>query len=146
MPTTNGNVGYTVLVTLGTSGANPVVYTVTGTYCGQDVTEEITATGEGTYEGIQPFTTITAFASDVDPVGTTDLDTLDIHFQKHVRSVQCGGAGIVSARLREDSSDASWTVIAGQALDIEVDRIRCNLAARAGSIQQTTATLITVAR
>lgn len=63
-----------VQIILGVGGANPVVYTITGTnYAGEVLTEQITAAGAGTYNGNSIFHTITTVTSDVNPGGTTDL-------------------------------------------------------------------------
>lgn len=64
----------TARIVLGVGGANPTVYTIDGTDAfGNVVQDIITAAGAGTYEGDVAFGTITGFASDVDPGGTTDL-------------------------------------------------------------------------
>lgn len=63
-----------VQIILGAGGANPVVYTVTGTdYAGEALTEQITALGPGTYNGNSIFHTITSVTSDIDPAGATDI-------------------------------------------------------------------------
>jgi hypothetical protein len=56
------------------AGGVATVYTVTGTdYAGAPLTETINATGAGTFNGNAIFHTVTSVASDVDPVGTTDV-------------------------------------------------------------------------
>jgi hypothetical protein len=63
-------------ITLGVGGANPVVYTVTGfDVFGETITEQITATGPGTYEGLKAFDTVQNVSSDVNPGGTTTIAT-----------------------------------------------------------------------
>lgn len=66
----------TVEVVLGTSGANPVNVTITGTASdGSALTDVIACAGVGTYQGVKAFETITSVTSDVDPVGTVDIKT-----------------------------------------------------------------------
>lgn len=66
----------TCRIVLGVGGANPVVYTITGVdVYGRTLTDVINATGPGTYEGTIAFHSITSFASNIDPLGTTDLQT-----------------------------------------------------------------------
>lgn len=63
-------------IVLGGGGANPVIYTLTGTdFKGLPQTRTITATGPGTYVGDRAFSTITRLQSNVNPGGTTDLQT-----------------------------------------------------------------------
>lgn len=66
----------TCRVVLGVGGVNPV-YTITGrtVFGGDPVTDVITATGAGTYEGDVAYDEIISFVSDIDPGGTTDLQT-----------------------------------------------------------------------
>ena len=63
-------------IILGAGGANPVVYTITGTAVdGSTITDMISAAGPGTYQGAKAFETITSLTSNIDPAGTTDLKT-----------------------------------------------------------------------
>lgn len=65
-----------VRITLGVGGANPVVYTITGyDVFGDPITQQITATGPGTYEGTKAIDTIQNVSSDVNPGGTTTVAT-----------------------------------------------------------------------
>lgn len=66
----------TCRIVLGVGGANPVNFHITGVLLGgQVVTEDIVATGPGTYEGYLAFGEVTSFTSDETPVGTVDLQT-----------------------------------------------------------------------
>lgn len=67
----------TVRAVLGVGGANPTVLTVSGTspVDGSVITDVINMTGAGTYEGTKAFETITQVQTDVDPVGTLDIQT-----------------------------------------------------------------------
>jgi hypothetical protein len=66
----------TCQIVLGSGGANPVTYTISGLGMdGKAQTDTIVATGAGTYQGTKAFTSITKLVSDVDPLGTTDLGT-----------------------------------------------------------------------
>jgi hypothetical protein len=96
-------------IVLGAGGANPTVYTITGTdiYTGAVITENVTAAGAGTYSATQPYETITAFSSDVDPVGTTDLQANDTWVYPAARWLVVGGAGNVAGRLMEALADAT---------------------------------------
>jgi hypothetical protein len=64
----------TAQITLGVGGV-PTVYTIDGTDRFDNVVQDvITAGAAGTFQGAIAWKTITNFASDVDPVGTTDLE------------------------------------------------------------------------
>lgn len=66
----------TTRIVLGVGGANPVVYTVEGLGMdGRTTTDTITAAGAGTYDGVKAFRSVTKLTSNVDPLGTTDLQT-----------------------------------------------------------------------
>jgi len=150
MPATNGNVGYSLLVTLGGSGVE-TVYTITGTRDGVAHTGTGTIAVSGGTAEINTtdgygWDTITAIESDVDPQDVSEFDTLDVYFPKPMRGIWVGGAGNVTIRYPEDSGDTVISGVAASAmLPDEVTRIRCDLAGRTG-ITQTTATLISVAR
>jgi hypothetical protein len=101
---------------LGAGGANPVVYTLTGYRItlgsdGQPVefTQTITATGAGTYAATQPMI-ITRLQSDVDPLGTTDLQAGDTWVIPARRLFVTVG-GDVAGQLRESKQDVTlpWT-------------------------------------
>lgn len=104
-------------IVLGATGANPTVYTLTGTNItdGAAITETITATGPGTYKSTKPFGTITRIQSDVDPVGTTDLQAGDTWVAPASRAILVTVAGNVASQLADDSAVATITgVPAGQ--------------------------------
>lgn len=66
----------TTQIILGAGGAATVVYTLDGTDPRGTALQEIISTaggGAGTYQGTKAFATITNIASNIDPVGTTDL-------------------------------------------------------------------------
>jgi hypothetical protein len=149
MPATNGRVGYGILITLGGTGVE-TAYTVTGTRDGAPVIESKTIlAGGGTLEFVGDgygWDTITSIESDVDPVATSEFDTLDTFFPAGMRGAWVGGAGNLTIRLLDDAGDTVYAgFAAGTALAAEFNRMRCNLAGRTG-ITETTATLITVAR
>ena len=48
IPTNNGNIGYSTQIILGGGGANPVNYTITGTWASNPQTDTIQAAGAGT--------------------------------------------------------------------------------------------------
>lgn len=64
-----------VRLVLGVGGANPVAVTVEGTINGATISETISCTGAGTYEGTKLFDTITKVRSNIDPGGTLDVRT-----------------------------------------------------------------------
>lgn len=110
----------TMRIVLGSGGANPTVFTVTGTDPdGTAITETITAAGAGTYEGARLFQTVTAFASDVNPGGTTDLRCSANGYSPSTRFIHCGGAGNLVVRPMDGAADVTYVVISGQ-----VKRIR----------------------
>lgn len=98
-------------IVLGVGGANPTVYTLTGTAIegGATITETITATGAGTYKSTKPFATITRIQSDVDPVGTTDLQASDTMVWPPSRAILVTGAGNVASQLADDTAVATIT-------------------------------------
>lgn len=66
----------TARIVLGVGGANPVVYTIDGVGMdGRSTTDTINATGAGTYDGVKAFREVTKLSSNIDPGGTTDLQT-----------------------------------------------------------------------
>lgn len=68
----------TAQIVLGAGGAIAVVYTIDGIDAfGNVVTEDITATGVGTYQGEIAYSEITRLRSDIDPADTTDLQVGD---------------------------------------------------------------------
>lgn len=85
-------------------------YTLTGTdiYDGSALTEELTVeAGAGTTKFTQPFGTVTAFSSDVDPVGTTDLEWGDTWVHPPARTCHVGTAGDIACRCMDDSDDVT---------------------------------------
>jgi hypothetical protein len=102
----------TCRVVLGVGGANPVVYTITGrtVFGGDPVTDVITATGPGTYEGDVAYDEILSFTSDVDPGGTTDLQT-GKGFSLGPQSGLSGG--IIQSTIGVDGVKESATVAEG---------------------------------
>ena len=100
-------------VVLGVGGANPTVYTITGTdiYTGAVITEDLTAAGASTVVATQPYATITAWSSDVDPVGTSDLQAGDTWVHPPARACHVGVAGNIACRLRDDSADATLVAV-----------------------------------
>lgn len=104
----------TVQIVLGAGGAGSVVYTVTGTYQdGTAQTETITATGAGTYEGVKLWQTITAFSSDINPGGTTNLNCSAWGFDPPSQSIYVATtAGTIVVRPAEGTADVTYTVAA----------------------------------
>jgi hypothetical protein len=100
-------------IVLGGGGAPSVVYTL---YCTSIAgtgafTQIVTATGAGTYKASLPVQTITRITSDIDPVGTTDLQAGDTWVEPAAREVHVGVAGDIACRLLEDSADAIATAV-----------------------------------
>jgi hypothetical protein len=94
-------------IVLGGGGANPVVYTITGTSIdtGAVITDTVTATGPGTYAASKPFATITRLQSDVNPAGTTDLQAGDTWVNPSARCLHVGTtAGAVAMQCEEDAA------------------------------------------
>jgi len=94
-------------ITLGAGGANPVVYTLTGTRIDTDetFTQTITAAGAGTYKASMPMATIIRLQSDVDPVGTTDLQAGDTWVYPPSRAIGAGGGGDIAGRPADNVAD-----------------------------------------
>lgn len=102
----------TMRVVLGATGANPTVYTITGTSPdGRVVTDTITAAGVGTYEGDVLFQTVTRFQSDVDPVGTTDLRNSANGYYPAGRQVWVGGTGDLVLKPSEGSAEVTLSAV-----------------------------------
>lgn len=112
-------------IVLGAGGANPVVYTITGTSIsdGAVITETITATGAGTYKSTKPFGTITRLQSDVNPLGTTDLQAVDTYVDPAPRAMLVTLAGNVACQLADDSAVATITGVPAGQNDWRVRRI-----------------------
>ncbi len=95
-------------IVLGAGGANPVVYTITGTSIdsnGATITDTVTATGPGTYAASKPFATITRLQSNVNPAGTTDLQAGDTWVNPSARCLHVGTtAGAVAMQCEEDAA------------------------------------------
>jgi hypothetical protein len=102
-------------ITLGVGGANPVVYTLTGTRVdtGETFTQTITAAGAGTYKASMPMATITRLQSDVDPVGTTDLQAGDTWVYPPARALRVGASGNVAGRPADNVADVTLPMLAG---------------------------------
>lgn len=102
-----------VQIVLGVGGANPTIYTVTGTSIYDDsiITDVITAAGAATYVGTKGFATVTRLESDVDPVGTTDLQAVDTWVYPASRVLHVGVAGDINCRLMEDGADVINTEV-----------------------------------
>lgn len=127
----------TVRVVLTGGGSVATDYTVTGTDQGGAVqTEVIAATGAGTFEGVKLWQTITAFASNINPGGTTDLRCSAYAFEPATRAIYCGGAGNLVVRPLEGSADVTYAVTTFQRVPVRARWIRLS----------TTATLIVAER
>lgn len=106
-------------ITLGAGGANPVVYTLTGTRIDDtsatptEFTQTITATGAGTYKASIPMATVTRLQSDVDPLGTTDLQAGDTWVYPACRAIRVGASGNIAGRPMENVADATLPFLAG---------------------------------
>ena len=92
-------------IVLGAGGANPVVYTITGTAVEDDTktqTVTVTATGPGTYVSTKAFSAITSLTSDVNPAGTTDLQAGDTWVWPAARGLHIAVAGNINMQADED--------------------------------------------
>lgn len=102
----------TARVVLGAGGADPVIYTITGTTPeGVATTETITAAGAGTNEGTTLWSTITRFQSNVDPLGTTDLRCSAQGYSPAPRAMFVGTSGSLVTRLIESNADVTFAAI-----------------------------------
>lgn len=112
-------------IVLGVGGANPTVYTLTGTSItdGSTITETITATGAGTYKSTKPFATITRIQSDVDPVGTTDLQAGDTWVAPASRAILVTVSGNIASQLADDSAVATITSVPSGQVNWRYQRI-----------------------
>lgn len=127
----------TVRVVLAGGGSVATSYTVTGTdQGGVAQSEVIAATGAGTFEGAKTWQTITAFSSDVNPGGTTDLRCSAYAFEPATRAIYCGGAGNLIVRPMENTADVTYAVTTFQRTPVRARFIRLT----------TTATLIVAER
>ena len=94
-------------IVLGGGGANPVLYTLYGTSIFDDsaISEVITAAGAGTYQATLAYETITRLTSNIDPLGTTDLQAYDTWVYPAARRLIVGVAGDVNGQQQDDSAD-----------------------------------------
>lgn len=101
-------------IVLGGGGANPVVYTLYGTAIddGRAISEVVNATGAGNYDLTQPFETITRLTSNIDPLGTTDLQAYDTWVYPAARRLIIGVAGDVNGQLMESAADLVVPLVA----------------------------------
>jgi hypothetical protein len=99
-------------IVLGAGGANPVVYTLTGLdiITGEEFAQTITAAGAGTYKAASPMAIVTRLESDIDPLGTTDLQAGDT-WVPAARRLFITVGGDVAGQLRESKQDVTlpWT-------------------------------------
>jgi hypothetical protein len=106
-------------ITLGAGGANPVVYTLTGTRIDDTsatpatFTQTITAAGAGTYKASIPMATITRLQSNIDPLGTTDLQAGDTWVYPAARAIRVGASGNIAFRPQENAADVTLAFLAG---------------------------------
>jgi hypothetical protein len=122
-------------IVLGAGGANPTVYTITGTGLdGRSITDTVTAAGAGTYTASEPFQTITAFSSDVDPVGTTDLQAGDTWVAPPARTCHVGTAGNIACRLAEDDADVTVPSVPAGEFTRQIKIIRITSTTAAGLV------------
>lgn len=137
-PFTVTNALRTVRVVQAGGGSVATVYTITGTDQGGNAqTETITtAGGAATTEGVKMWQTITAFSSDVNPGGTTDLLCSAYAFEPATRAIYCGGSGNLVVRPLEGTVDVTYAVTTFQRIPVRAKWIRLS----------TTATLIVAER
>jgi hypothetical protein len=94
-------------IVLGAGGV-AVTYTITGTdLAGAAQTDQIVFAAAGTTKGTKAFGTITALTSNVDPVGTTDLQAVDTWISPPARAIIVGSAGAIAMQLEEDAAVAT---------------------------------------
>lgn len=109
-------------IVLGVGGV-ATTYTITGTdFYGNAQSENVVAGGAGTYQATKAYATITAFSSNVNPGGTTDLQTRDTMVGIASRGIVIGAAGVVALQLDEDAAVSNVTLPAG-VLKMAVRRI-----------------------
>jgi hypothetical protein len=106
-------------ITLGAGGANPVIYTLTGyriddvSATPTEVTQTITAAGAGTYKATVPMI-ITRLQSDIDPIGTTDLQAGDTWVYPAARAIRVGTSGNIAGQPMENGGiDVTLPFLAG---------------------------------
>lgn len=102
------------------------VYTLTGTSLdGDALTDTVTAlAGGGTFKFSQPFATVTAFSSNVDPVGTTDLQWGDTWVSPPATALIVGTSGDVALRLADDATDVTLSDVQAGINPMQVEIIR----------------------
>jgi hypothetical protein len=101
-------------ITLGAGGV-ATTYTLTGTRVdtGGAMTQTIAATGAGTFKASQPMATITRLQSNIDPVGTTDLQAGDTWVYPPARAIRVGVLGDVACRPADNTADITMPFLAG---------------------------------
>lgn len=104
----------TVRVVQTGGGSVATTYTVTGTDQGGNAQTEaiVTPGGAATTEGTKMWQTITAFSSNIDPGGTTDLRCSAYAFEPATRAIYIGSGAAANlvVRLLENTVDTTYAM------------------------------------
>jgi len=86
------------------AGGAAFVLTLTGTWNGAAQTEAVACPTNATTDFTRPFDTVTAAASDVDPLSNVDLQWGNVFAEPPARQLYVGTAGAVSMQLEHDTA------------------------------------------